>query len=88
MTTMSVAEARNNLAEVVNKVSYGGERIVFTRHGKPAAALVHVEDYEFLQRLENELDIKLASEALQEYELNPASAIPLDEIMKHYVEEI
>ncbi|MEU3433141.1 type II toxin-antitoxin system prevent-host-death family antitoxin [Streptomyces sp. NPDC006863] len=36
---------------VVNRVVYGGERVVVTRHGKPLVALVSAAD---LQRLEGE----------------------------------
>lgn len=42
-------EARARLADLVGRVAYGGERVVLTRHGRPAAALVPVAD---LQRLE------------------------------------
>ena len=35
-----VTEARAQFAELVNRVGYGGEEIVLTRHGKPLVALV------------------------------------------------
>ncbi len=35
-----VTQARADLAELVNRVAYSGERILLTRHGKPLAALV------------------------------------------------
>lgn len=35
-----VTEARAAFAELINRVGYGGERIVLTRHGKPLVALV------------------------------------------------
>ncbi|MEU4098163.1 type II toxin-antitoxin system Phd/YefM family antitoxin [Streptomyces sp. NPDC026673] len=47
-----VTQARAELAELINRVVYGGERVVVTRHGKPLVALVSAAD---LQRLE-ELD--------------------------------
>ncbi|MEU1215365.1 type II toxin-antitoxin system Phd/YefM family antitoxin [Streptomyces sp. NPDC005791] len=46
-----VTQARAELAELINRVVYGGERVVVTRHGKPLIALVSAAD---LQRLENE----------------------------------
>ncbi|MFF5899785.1 type II toxin-antitoxin system Phd/YefM family antitoxin [Streptomyces argenteolus] len=46
-----VTQARAELAELINRVVYGGERVVVTRHGKPLVALVSAAD---LQRLENE----------------------------------
>ena len=42
-------EANTRLSEYLNRVCYRGERILIERHGKPAAALVSIED---LNRLE------------------------------------
>lgn len=46
-----VTQARADLAELINRVVYGGERVVVTRHGKPLVALVSAVD---LERLESE----------------------------------
>lgn len=46
-----VTEARKDLAELVNRVAYQGERVVLTRHGKAMAAIVSAEDLELLERL-------------------------------------
>ncbi|MET8926030.1 type II toxin-antitoxin system Phd/YefM family antitoxin [Streptomyces sp. NPDC003509] len=46
-----VTQARAELAELINRVVYGGERVVVTRHGKPLVALVSAAD---LRRLESE----------------------------------
>ncbi len=35
-----VTEARAQFAELINRVGYGGEQILLTRHGKPLVALV------------------------------------------------
>ena len=35
-----VTAARAEFSELINRVGYGGERIVITRHGKPLVALV------------------------------------------------
>lgn len=47
-----MTQARAEFAELVNRVVYGGERIVVTRHGKPLAALVPAEDLARLEDLE------------------------------------
>ncbi|MGW7366519.1 type II toxin-antitoxin system Phd/YefM family antitoxin [Streptomyces sp. NPDC054841] len=47
-----VTQARAELAELINRVVYGGERVVVTRHGKPLAALVSAADLERLEGLE------------------------------------
>jgi prevent-host-death family protein len=44
--TMSVTDARTQLAELVNRVAYSGQQITLTRHGRPMAVLVSVADAE------------------------------------------
>lgn len=39
-TEIPVTEARARFSELMNRVGYGGERIVLTRHGKPLVALL------------------------------------------------
>ncbi len=45
-----MTQARADLAELVSRVGYSGERILLTRHGKPLAALVPIDDLEALER--------------------------------------
>ena len=47
---ISVSRAREFLADLVIEVAFRGERVILTRHGKPIAALVSVEDLETLER--------------------------------------
>jgi prevent-host-death family protein len=47
-----VTQARAEFADLVNRVVYGGERIVVTRHGKAIAALVPAEDLARLEQLD------------------------------------
>jgi prevent-host-death family protein len=44
-----VTQARAALADLINRVVYGGERVVVTRHGRPLVALVSAADLERLQ---------------------------------------
>jgi prevent-host-death family protein len=46
-----VTQAREELADLINRVAYGHERIILTRHSKPVACLIPPED---LERLEQE----------------------------------
>ncbi len=48
MQEVPVTQARAALSDLVNRVVYGGERVVLTRHGRPVAAIVSAAD---LQRL-------------------------------------
>ncbi|MFB7372230.1 type II toxin-antitoxin system Phd/YefM family antitoxin [Streptomyces sp. NPDC056222] len=44
-----VTQARAELADLINRVVYGNERVVVTRHGKPLVALVSAADLEKLE---------------------------------------
>jgi len=68
MSAISTAEARKHLSEVVNRVAYGKERVVLTRHGKQLCALVPIEDLSFLDKLRetasrHDIDDALAAQA-------------------------
>ncbi|MFI6805352.1 type II toxin-antitoxin system Phd/YefM family antitoxin [Streptomyces luteogriseus] len=54
-----VTQARAELADLINRVVYGGERVVVTRHGKPLVALVSADD---LRRLEETQELAEAAE--------------------------
>ena len=60
MSRMSIAEARRNLADVINRVAYGRERVTLTRHAKPAAVMVAPEDAELLDLVETLIDLETA----------------------------
>jgi prevent-host-death family protein len=77
---VSVSEARQDFAELVNRAAYRGERVVVVRRGRPIAAIVPIEDVEFLERYEDEMDIKLAMEALTDPE--NAVTYSLEEVEK------
>lgn len=60
----SLSEAREQFANIVNKVLYAGKRAILTRKGKKVVAIVSLDDLEVLQALEDEMDIKAAKKAL------------------------
>ena len=66
MSRIPASEARLQFAEVVNKVAFGGERVVLHRHGKDVAALVPVADLHLLESLEKRMDLDAARAALDE----------------------
>jgi prevent-host-death family protein len=69
---VSVADARNGLAEILNRVAYGKERVVITRHGKQLAAIVPVEDMELAGRLRRFVARKDVDRALRELDAGRA----------------
>jgi prevent-host-death family protein len=63
---LSVSEARERFAEIVNRVGFGDERIIIERHGKPIAALVSATDLADLERMEDARDRDIARAAMAE----------------------
>jgi prevent-host-death family protein len=61
----NIADFRDNLSDLLNRVAYVGERVVLERRGKPVAALVSIDDLELLERLEDDADIRAARKALK-----------------------
>ena len=57
---MPLADVKNRLSEVVDRLEREHGRVVITKHGHPAAVVMSVED---LESLEETLDV-LGSEAL------------------------
>ena len=47
---VSIGRVKRDISDLVNRVAYGGERIVLTSRGRPKAAIVSIEDYEHLEQ--------------------------------------
>jgi prevent-host-death family protein len=77
MNVMSIVEAREGLADAVNRVAYGGERVALARRGKTVAVLVSVGDLAALEAMENRADMQDAQAALKEHRRNPKASITL-----------
>ena len=56
MSRLPSSEARQKLPEALNRVAFGGERVVIHRRGKDLAALVSIEDLQLIEQLENKID--------------------------------
>jgi prevent-host-death family protein len=48
----SIAQAKNTLSSLINKVAYGKTRVILESRGRPKAALISSEDLEKLEQLE------------------------------------
>jgi hypothetical protein len=66
------------MATAINKVAFGGERIVLQRNNKDVAALVPMEDLTLLRELEDRADLVEIRKALEE----PGSNIRWEDIKK------
>jgi prevent-host-death family protein len=78
MARISASKARSDLADVLNRVAYNGERVLLHRRGKNVAAVVPVEDLAFLEELEDRLDLEDARASLAE--VRKKGTIPWEKI--------
>lgn len=80
MKHVTTAEARKNMAELLNRAAYGGERFVVTRHGKELVAIVPLEDATLLDRLRGFLAERDYEAALRE--VAEAGTVPWEEVRR------
>ena len=66
MKNISFSDARANLAELVSKAKYKGDRYVISKHGKQVAGLVSLEDLQLLETLEDKMDLQGIEQIRQE----------------------
>jgi prevent-host-death family protein len=77
---VTTAEARKNLADLLNRAAYGGERFVLTRHGKELVAIVPLKDVTLLDRLRGFLEARDFEAALKE--MVDAAPVPWAEVRR------
>ncbi len=80
MKHVTTAEARKNMAELLNRAAYGGERFVVTRHGKELVAIVPLEEATLLDRLRGFLAERDYEAALRE--VAEAGTVPWEEVRR------
>lgn len=68
MAALSMVEIRKGFADVIQRVEGSKERMIITRRNKPVAALVPIGDAALLEKLEDDLDLLDAMQALEDYE--------------------
>lgn len=61
MEVLSVAEAREQFSALMAKVSFGGQRIVVERRGRPMMAWVSIDDLHRLELLEQQGEARKAA---------------------------
>ena len=78
---VTTKELGANLAEILNRVAFGGEQIVVKRHGKPFIAIVATYDLQACQALEDHNDACEIAEAIKNGELDEPGT-PWEEVRK------
>jgi len=85
--TLSLAEIKAHLSEIVDRVEHQHERIVLTRNGRPAAVLLSPED---LEALEDTLELLSDSKAMRairraETHIDAGKLFTADELRAKYL---
>lgn len=60
---MPLADVKNHLSEVVDRIQREHGRIVITRHGRPAAVVLSIDD---LESLEETLDVMASTQLMSD----------------------
>ncbi len=69
---VGIAEAKNSLSVLINRVTHGNKRIILQSRGKPKAAVISIRDFQKLEELEkgingiNQLEILKQAKKLRE----------------------
>lgn len=75
------AEAiRESFGDVLGRVTHAKVRVIVSRHRKPVAAIVPIEDLRRLEALEDARDAELVRTRLA----RPTKTVPLDEVRRGY----
>lgn len=71
MKAMSLADAKAKLSRVVTDAEYKKERIVISKHNRPAAVVIGYEEYRKLETLEDMYESRLLEESLKKGKFVP-----------------
>ena len=77
MPRIAASKARNDFADTINRVAYGGERVVLHRRGKDLVAIISPEDLKLLEAIEDKIDVEAAKKARKE-----KGSIPWEKVKK------
>jgi len=91
--TVSIGQVKRDISKLVNRVAFGGERIILTSRGRPKAALISMEDLQVLEQTGQEKARRVAAldraQALGERirAERPAHDVDSVELLRHLREE-
>jgi antitoxin YefM len=87
--TIPVHQLRSNLAELLSDVADRRDHVVVTRNGRPAAALVPIDEYQALEETAEILSDATTLDALQAGlgELSRGETVELDDLRRELAEK-
>ena len=82
---MALKDVRDQLSTVVDKVEREHGRVVITKHGRPAAIVLSIDDLESLEETVDVLSsralIKQIRKSLEELQTSPATVLSKDDAL-------
>lgn len=82
---MALRDVKNQLSSVVDKVEREHDRVVITKHGRPAAIVLSMDDLESLEETVDVLSspalIKQIRESLKELQTGSAAVLSKDDAL-------
>ena len=82
MTRLTASKAREDFSDTLNRVAYGGERIVLRRRGRDLAAIVPMGDLALIEKMEDETDVREAKRALVRMKRSGKKPVPLEKLKR------
>ncbi len=80
-TTLSVSDARDQLATIINRAQSEHEPVFLSRHGRRVVAVIDADDLERLIELAEDMaDIRAAEEAREEMRRTRAEPTPWEQV--------
>jgi prevent-host-death family protein len=83
MTRLAASRAREDFSDTLNRVAYGGERIVLRRRGRDLAAIVPMEDLALIEKIEDATDVREAMKALTRMRRTGKKPVPLEKLKRN-----
>lgn len=68
MPNISVAQAKSHLSELIAKSVHGHERIIITRHNRPVAAIVSLDDLRIIEQHQERQGLAAVAAAWPDFE--------------------
>ena len=80
MIEVTVSEARERLADLLGQVEHAHAQVTITRHGKPVAAIVTMEDLAFMESAEDAYWRKELEAPYDESDDDPNDTTPAEDV--------
>jgi prevent-host-death family protein len=79
---LKLSDVRNNIADLVNRVHYRGERMIIGRAGKALAALIPMRDLRLLEHLIEEAEDRIDVAEADRIAADEPESIPWEEVRR------